>query len=104
MFVEPSQFNLAGNDNDGDNSFRFWQGDDLSNFGTLNWSILLVYVIGNLYLGYVHGKKIDSAEFSESEQQDLLADTARRFYRISVWSFPARWPRCCRRSCDRYDR
>jgi SSS family solute:Na+ symporter len=34
----------------------------LSNFGTLNWSILFVYVIGNLYLGYVLGKKIDSAE------------------------------------------
>jgi len=34
----------------------------LSNFGTLNWSILIAYVIGNLYLGYVLGKKIDSAE------------------------------------------
>jgi len=34
----------------------------LTNFGTLNWSILFVYVIGNLYLGYVLGKKIDSAE------------------------------------------
>ena len=34
----------------------------MSNFGTLNWSILFVYVIGNLYLGYVLGKKIDSAE------------------------------------------
>jgi hypothetical protein len=56
----------------------------MTNFGTLNWSILLVYVIGNLYLGYVLGKKIESAEFSESKQQDLLADTARRFYRISV--------------------
>jgi len=34
----------------------------LTNFGTLNWSILFVYVIGNLYLGYVLGKKIDSAK------------------------------------------
>ena len=34
----------------------------MGNFGTLNWSILIVYVIGNLYLGYVLGKKIDSAE------------------------------------------
>ena len=34
----------------------------MGNFGTLNWSILLVYVIGNLYLGYVLGKKIESAE------------------------------------------
>ena len=34
----------------------------MSNFGTLNWSILCVYVIGNLCLGYVLGKKIESAE------------------------------------------
>jgi len=34
----------------------------LTNFGTLNWSILVVYVIGNLFLGYVLSKKIDSAE------------------------------------------
>ncbi len=34
----------------------------MTNFGTLNWSILIVYVIGNLCLGYVLSKKIDSAE------------------------------------------
>ena len=34
----------------------------MTNFGTLNWSILFVYVIGNLCLGYVLSKKIDSAE------------------------------------------
>jgi SSS family solute:Na+ symporter len=34
----------------------------LSDFGTLNWSILVVYIIGNLYLGYVLGKKVESAE------------------------------------------
>jgi len=34
----------------------------MNNFGALNWSILIVYIIGNLYLGYVLGKKVDSPE------------------------------------------
>lgn len=34
----------------------------MTEFGTLNWSILLVYIVSNLYLGYLLGKKIDSAE------------------------------------------
>ena len=31
-------------------------------FGTFNWSILLVYIAANLYLGYRLGKKVDTAE------------------------------------------
>lgn len=34
----------------------------MAEFGTLNWSILIVYIMANLALGYVLGKKISSAE------------------------------------------
>jgi SSS family solute:Na+ symporter len=34
----------------------------MAEFGTLNWSILLVYIAVNLYMGYVLGKKVDSAD------------------------------------------
>lgn len=34
----------------------------MAEFGTLNWSILLVYIAANLYIGYLLGKKVDSAE------------------------------------------
>ncbi|MEM6639544.1 MAG: sodium/solute symporter [Pseudomonadota bacterium] len=31
-------------------------------FGTLNWSILIIYVLGNLVLGFVIGKRVDTAK------------------------------------------
>jgi SSS family solute:Na+ symporter len=34
----------------------------MAEFGTLNWSILLVYIAVNLYVGYLLGKKVDSAD------------------------------------------
>ncbi|MEM1110433.1 MAG: sodium/solute symporter [Pseudomonadota bacterium] len=34
----------------------------MAEFGTLNWSILLVYIAVNLYIGYLLGKKVDSAD------------------------------------------
>lgn len=34
----------------------------MSNFGTLNWSILITYVLLNLLLGWVLSKKVDTAE------------------------------------------
>ncbi len=34
----------------------------MAEFGALNWSILVVYVIANLILGFVLGKKVESAE------------------------------------------
>ena len=34
----------------------------MAEFGTLNWSILLVYIAANLYIGYLLGKKVDSAD------------------------------------------
>ncbi|TQV81189.1 sodium/solute symporter [Exilibacterium tricleocarpae] len=34
----------------------------MTEFGTLNWSILLVYILVNLYIGFLLGKKINSAE------------------------------------------
>ena len=33
----------------------------MGNFGTLNWTILLVYVCGNLLLGYYLSKRISTA-------------------------------------------
>ncbi|WND03022.1 sodium/solute symporter [Temperatibacter marinus] len=32
------------------------------NFGTLNWSILILYLVGNLFLGYILSKKVTTAE------------------------------------------
>jgi len=34
----------------------------MENFGTLNWSILVVYVVGNLLLGYYLSKRIHTAD------------------------------------------
>lgn len=34
----------------------------MENFGTLNWSILVVYVLGNLLLGYWISKRVNSAD------------------------------------------
>lgn len=34
----------------------------MAEFGALNWSILVLYIIANLFLGFVLGKKIQSAE------------------------------------------
>jgi len=34
----------------------------MEDFGTLNWSILIVYILANLLLGYVLSKKVNSAE------------------------------------------
>ena len=34
----------------------------MAEFGALNWSILGIYVIANLWLGFYLGKKIESAE------------------------------------------
>jgi SSS family solute:Na+ symporter len=34
----------------------------MENFGTLNWSILVVYVVGNLLLGYYLSKRINTAD------------------------------------------
>jgi len=54
-------------------------GVDRCMFGS-NFPVEKLYVTyNNLYSSYLD----IAAEFSESEQQDLLADTARRFYRIS---------------------
>ena len=54
-------------------------GVDRCMFGS-NFPVEKLYVSYNtLYSSYLD----IAAEFSESEQQDLLADTARRFYRIS---------------------
>lgn len=33
----------------------------MGEFGTLNWTILVVYILGNLLLGYVLGKKVETA-------------------------------------------
>lgn len=33
----------------------------MGEFGTLNWTILVVYIIGNLLLGWVLGKKVETA-------------------------------------------
>jgi len=54
-------------------------GIDRCMFGS-NFPVEKLYVTyNNLYSSYLD----IAAEFSESEQQNLLADTARRFYRIS---------------------
>jgi predicted TIM-barrel fold metal-dependent hydrolase len=54
-------------------------GVDRCMFGS-NFPVEKLYVTyNNLYSTYLD----IAAEFSESEQQDLLAGTARRFYRIS---------------------
>ena len=54
-------------------------GVDRCMFGS-NFPVEKLYVsYGTLYSSYLD----IAAEFSESEQQNLLADTARRFYRIS---------------------
>ena len=34
----------------------------MTDFGVLNWSILIVYILGNLLLGFMLGKKIETAE------------------------------------------
>ena len=34
----------------------------MNEFGTLNWSILVVYIVGNLLLGFYLGKKISSTK------------------------------------------
>ncbi len=34
----------------------------MENFGALNWSIVIIYLLGNLVLGYVLSKRIQSAE------------------------------------------
>ena len=34
----------------------------MAEFGLLNWAILVIYVIANLLLGYVLGKKINTAQ------------------------------------------
>ena len=34
----------------------------MNEFGTLNWSILAIYIVGNLLLGFVLGKKISSTK------------------------------------------
>ena len=34
----------------------------MAEFGSLNWGILLVYIMANLYIGYLLGKKVDTAE------------------------------------------
>ena len=34
----------------------------MAEFGALNWSILVLYIIANLFLGFVLGKKIQSAD------------------------------------------
>jgi SSS family solute:Na+ symporter len=34
----------------------------MANFGALNWAIVLVYLAGNLVLGYVMSRKVQSAE------------------------------------------
>lgn len=37
-------------------------GDNMAAFGVLNWSIVIVFLAANLLLGYVLGKKVDTAE------------------------------------------
>ena len=37
-------------------------GEIMAEFGILNWSIVVVFLAANLILGYVLGKKVDSAE------------------------------------------
>ncbi|MGB5165871.1 MAG: hypothetical protein WBN61_11475, partial [Woeseiaceae bacterium] len=34
----------------------------MANFGTLNWSILIAYIVLNLLLGFVLSKRVDTAE------------------------------------------
>ena len=34
----------------------------MAEFGLLNWAILVIYVIANLLLGYVLGKRINTAQ------------------------------------------
>ena len=34
----------------------------MTEFGLLNWTILVVYIIGNLLLGFVLSKRIDTDE------------------------------------------
>ena len=34
----------------------------MADFGTLNWSILIAYILLNLLLGWVLSKKVDTAE------------------------------------------
>lgn len=34
----------------------------MGEFGTLNWTILIVYILANLFLGWVLSKKVDTAE------------------------------------------
>jgi SSS family solute:Na+ symporter len=34
----------------------------MAEFGSLNWGILIVYIMANLYVGYLLGKKVESAE------------------------------------------
>jgi solute:Na+ symporter, SSS family len=37
-------------------------GNDMAEFGILNWSIVIAFLVANLALGYVLGKKVDTAE------------------------------------------
>ena len=34
----------------------------MTEFGTLNWTILIVYILANLLLGYVISKKVSTAD------------------------------------------
>ncbi len=34
----------------------------MNNFGTLNWSILALYIVANLILGFFIGKKVSSTK------------------------------------------
>ena len=36
----------------------------MGEFGTLNWTILTVYILGNLVLGFYLGKRIPSRPFT----------------------------------------
>ena len=42
-------------------SIAHTQGTQMGSFGALNWAIVAVYLLGNLGLGYVLSKRIDSA-------------------------------------------
>lgn len=34
----------------------------MAEFGTLNWAVVIVYIIGNLLLGFILSKRVETAD------------------------------------------
>ena len=47
----------------------------MADFGTLNWTILVVYILLNLLLGWVLSKRVDTAEDFYLGRRTVKRDT-----------------------------